>query len=385
MLNNFVPLKSEQYDIEDCFDVSKIKEAPDYGLFHGGYNHRSCLRPALVSVPAIDFSSITDFKWTFSGCKALTSVPQLDTSKGTDFSYMFSSCTTLTTVPQLDTSNGSNFGSMFDYCTGLTSIPQLDTSKGTDFSYMFYRCDTLTSVPKLDTSNGTNFRDMFYGCSGLTTIPQLDTSAGKAVSHMFHGCKIENVDSFSAPLADYAQGVFYECKNLKTVGTVDLRNASDVSELFLDCEALTSVGSIRLGKATAVWYMFHGCKRLTQIPPIDVKSATQCMWMFDYCEHLTTLGTENVPDADGNLVAPWQFKVSVDFGDCPLDKTSIECVMNNIQTVTTTQTLTISKTSALNIRGQTDKSYDYTSDAHYQEMMKICTDKGWTVAVNSSY
>ena len=336
MLNNFVPLKSEQYDIEECFDVSKIKNELGMG-FYVAYNLLSCLRPALWSVPAIDSSSITDFKFTFFSCTRLTSIPQLDTSKGTNFCRMF-------------------YG-----CSGLTSIPQLDTSKGTDFSGMFFGCSGLTSIPQLDTSKGTNFSDMFYGCSGLTSIPQLDTSKGTDFS-----------------------GMFEECKNIKAVH-LKMANCRSMSNAFDGCEALQAVTGIDLAGSEYIHALFRKCSSLTSLSAMCVSQVVDASMAFSECATLSTLGTENVPDADGNLVAPWQFKVSIDFGHCPLDKASIECVMNNIQTVTTTQTLKISKTSALNICGQTDKSYDYTSDTHYQEMMKICTDKGWTVAVNSSY
>ena len=155
--------------------------------------------------------------------------------------------------------------------------------------------------------------------------------------------------------------------------------------MFYFCQALTSVPQLDTSKGTDFGRMFSACKALTSVPQLDTSKGTYFPEMFSGCTSLTTLGTDSVTDADGNTVAPWRFKVSIDFGYCPLDKTSIECVMNNLQTVSSTKTLTISKTTALNICGHTDKSYDYTSDTHYQEMMKICTDKGWKVAVNSRY
>ena len=162
-------------------------------------------------------------------------------------------------------------------------------------------------------------------------------------------------------------------------------NCVSMTYVFFGCNALQTVTGLNLANSKYITLLFYKCQAITKLPAMCVSQVIEAIQTFYDCATLRTLGTENVPDADGNLVAPWQFKVSVDFGDCPLDKTSIECVMTNIQTVTTTQTLEISKTSALNICGQTDRYYDYTSDAHYQEMMKICTDKGWMVAVNSSY
>ena len=224
---------------------------------------------------------------------------------------------------------------MFRNCNNITTIPALEFPNCTSFSSMFESCRALTSVSQLDTSKGTNFSDMFESCVALTSVPQLDTSKG-----------------------------------------------TNFSDMFKNCSSLTSVPLLDTSNGTNFSYMFSGCKALTSVPQLDTSNGTNFSYMFFLCTPLTSLGIDSLTDADGNTVKPWQFKVSVDFGYCPLDKASIECVMNNLQTVSSTQTLTISKTTALNICGQTDKSYDYTSDAHYQEMMKICTDKGWTVAVN---
>ena len=190
---------------------------------------------------------------------------------------------------------------------------------------------------------------------------------------------------FDAKALTNATYMFYNCYNIESIPLIDTSNCTDFSYMFSGCQALTSVPQLDTSKGTTFRSMFNNCEALTTIPPLDTSNGTECRFMFDACRSLTSLGTDSLTDADGNLVKPWQFKVSIDFGYCPLDKTSIECVMNNLQTVSSTQTLTISKTTALNICGQTDKSYDYTSDTHYLEMMSVCTSKGWKVAVETSH
>ncbi len=134
-------------------------------------------------------------------------------------------------------------------------------------------------------------------------------------------------------------------------------------------------------KATNLKYCFRYCSRLTtlNLPDGFGAKATDISYCFYNCTRLTTL---NLPDGFGakaeNLKSTFSscralttitgnpnFKVSVDFSNCPLTTDSAMVIINGLQTVTTAQTLTLNAT---------------TLAALTDEQKAVATAKGWTLA-----
>ena len=199
-------------------------------------------------------------------------------------------------------------GGKFSYTkyTDLTGILKYsDTENVTNMEYMFQNCNKLTTIPLLDTSKVTNMKNMFT-TSGLTTIPLLDTSK---VTNMYY--------------------MFYNCLKLTTIPTLDTSNVTDMNGMFANCSRLTSVGQLDASKCTYFDNMFSNCSKLEQIHMTGMKVS------FDI--HYSTLFTREA------LVE----------------------ILNNLATVTNTQTLTMGST---NLSKLTD------------EDKAIATNKGWTLA-----
>ena len=101
---------------------------------------------------------------------------------------------------------------------------------------------------------------------------------------------------------------------------------------------------------------FNGCSHLTSLtlPAGFGQNATSTTYCFDGCNALETIiGNPN-------------FKVSIDFKSCKkLTYDSLMVVINGLQTVTSTQTLTLGSTNLAKLT-EADK--------------QIATDKGWTLA-----
>ena len=106
----------------------------------------------------------------FAGCEALVSVPDLDTSQVTNMQYMFYKCSSLTSIPAMDTSQVTNMYGMLANCSSLTSIPAMDTSQVANMSSMFANCSSLTSVPAMDSGQAWNIAYMFNSCSALESV-----------------------------------------------------------------------------------------------------------------------------------------------------------------------------------------------------------------------
>ena len=188
----------------------------------------------------------------------------------------------------------------------LTNILKYgDTSNVTNMSYMFYSCSNLTTIPSLDTSNVTDMNSMFSSCSNLTTIPSFDTS-----------------------------------------------NVTDMYSMFSYCSKLTSVPLLDTSNVTNMSYMFYRCSNLTTIPSFDTSNVTDMNSMFSYCIKLTTIHMKNMK-VNFNISASTLFT----------RETLLE-ILNNLATVTSTQTLTMGNT---NLAKLTD------------EDKVIATNKGWTL------
>lgn len=215
-----------------------------------------------------------------------------------------------------------------------TSVDDLiqpnDTENVTNMISMFRECSNLTTIPQLDTSNVTNMYGMFYNCSKLTTIPQLNTS------------KVDNMNS-----------MFYYCSSLESIPLLDTGNVTNMYGMFNNCFALTAVPQFNTSKVTNMSSMFNWCKKLTVIPQWDVSNVTNMSNMFFYCSGLKSILMTGM-------------KVSFDISaSTKFERTDLLIILNNLATVTKTQTL---KMGATNLAKLTD------------EDKLIATNKGWTLA-----
>lgn len=215
-----------------------------------------------------------------------------------------------------------------------TSVDDLiqpnDTENVTNMISMFRECNKLTSIPQLSTGNVTNMYGMFNNCGKLITIPQLNTS------------KVDNMNN-----------MFYGCSSLESIPLLDTGNVTSMYGMFNNCFALASVPQFNTSKVTNMGGMFTWCQKLTVIPQWDVSKVTNMSNMFFYCTALKSILMTGM-------------KVSFDISaSTKFTREALVEILNNLATVTTTQTL---KMGATNLARLTD------------EDKLIATNKGWTLA-----
>ena len=228
-----------------------------------------------------------------------------------------------------DTANVKSFESMFEN-SSVTTIPQLNTSNVTNMNYMFEACANLTSIPQLNTSNVKNMSSMFYQCKSLTSIPLLDTS------------KVTNMSYMLA-----------YCKNLSSIPLLNTSKVTDMSYMFYNCNSLTSIPLLDTSKVTDISSIFYGCKALTTVPALDASHITNMNSMFSGCSSLKSI-----------LMTGMKVKFDIS-SSTQFEESDLVTILNNLATVTTTQTLTM---GATNLAKLTD------------EEKAIATNKGWTLA-----
>ena len=223
--------------------------------------------------------------------------------------------------------------SLFRFYSGSTIeglINKEDTSNVTDMTTMFYNCLNLTIIPQLNTSNVVKMESMFAGCSNLTTIPQLDTS---------------NVTTM--------QMMFRNCSRLSSIPLLDTRNVASVWAMFQSCTSLITIPLLDISKIQYMQEVFAGCTSLTTIPALDVSNVKSFIKTFTGCTSLKSILMTGMA-VSFDISASTQFETD-----------DLVTILNNLATVTTSQTLTMGATNLAKL-----------SD----EQKKIATDKGWTLA-----
>ena len=253
----------------------------------------------------------------------------------------FSGKTTLLTVDKLNTSRVTNMEQMFRECTGLTSLDlsKLDTSNVTDMSSMFYDCSGLTSLNLrgFNTKNVIYMYYMFYNCRGLTSL---------------------DLSGFDTSEVTEMWDMFAECSGLTSLNLsgFDTKNVISMSGMFVGCNNLTSLdlSEFNTSKVVDMSVMFYYCTGLTSLDlsGFDMSYVTDMGDMFTGCSKLIELDSmQNIPEA-------------LDLSTTVLDTTSLLDVINNLATVTTTQTLTLGSTLLAKLT---------------EEQIAIAVNKGWTV------
>ena len=251
----------------------------------------------------------------------------------------------------------------------IEQIPSGGASEPTNKRAVFaYETETNIVVPNVmvvDMMAMINLGYCFYKCSNLTTLTLPDGFGQNAtiISYCFYYCvrltTLTLPDGFGQRSIQIGE-CFYNCSNLTTLTLPDGfgQNAININECFWNCSNLTTL-TLPDGfgqKATSIKYCFSNCSNLTTLTLPDGfgQKATTLTNCFSRCSNLTTItGNPN-------------FKVSLKLSECTnLTHDSIMVVINGLQTVTSTQTLTLGSTNLSKITN---------------EEKKIATDKGWTLA-----
>lgn len=286
-------------------------------------------------------TDITDFYNMFHNCSSLTTIPSISLNSATDTSSMFEG-SGLVSYPSLSTFHVTNMNSMFNSCSNLKDAGQIDMTSNTNAAYMFYQCYNLTNVGIKNSGRVTTFKFCFGSCSSLETVPWFDTSKAILINAMFDGCsKIKTIPSFDCSSACTTQSMFYGCTSLESIPLLNIKKSTDVSFMFQNCSSLTEIPALDLSSVGGA------------VPTSEGERNGHMGSMFAGCSKLAKIHMKNIP-------------LSFDISQTAVNtEEDLVEILNNLNTVTTTQTLTMGSTK-LALLTDDDK--------------KIATDKGWTLA-----
>ena len=272
----------------------------------------------------------------------------------------------------------------------------VDLSQSADLGYCFYNCKNLSSLTLPDGFGrvATNIDNCFSGCKGLTslTLPAGFGRVATNINNCFSGC--EGLVSLTLPdgfgsVAKEISTCFNNCTSLTsmTLPAGFGSAATDIRNCFWQCHKLKSL-TLPVGfgqNATNISYCFEADYKLSSLTLPDGfgSVATDIRRSFYTCVNLVDL---HLPEGFGqnviksqfaqnaftqctkltNITGNPNFKVSFSLSDSTqLTHDRLMVVINGLQTVTSTQTLTLGSTNLAKLT-EADK--------------KIATDKGWTLA-----
>ena len=268
----------------------------------------------------------------------------------------------------LDTSNMTDMTSMFENCSSLTSldVSGFNTSNATDMTLMFYNCKNLTSldVSSFNTSKVTRMRNTFGYLENISSldVSLFDTSKVTSMEQMFLNCsKLTSIDlsNFNTSNVTRMYGMFKECSSLTSldVSNFDTSQVTSMAYMFYGCKSLTSLtfgSNFNTSSVTNMNQMFYNCPKLKNIVgTLNMQNVTSASNMIEYCSALEEVHIHNL---GVDLKLSNSYKIT---HDCLVE------LINNLQTVTSTKTLTLGSTNLAKL-----------TDAEKQ----VATNKGWTLA-----
>lgn len=159
-------------------------------------------------------------------------------------------------------------------------------------------------------------------------------------------------------LLDATKSCFHLFNNYKGTSVNELISYSDTSNvttmnyMFNNCPSLTTIPQLDTSKVNNMKGMFYNCTKLVTIPQLDASNVRDMSDMFYCCYRLKSI-----------LMTGMKVSFNI-FKSTDFQESDLVTILNNLATVTSTQTLTMGST---NLAKLTD------------EEKAIATNKGWTL------
>ena len=302
-----------------------------------------------IDISSWDTSNVAIFETMFMQCKATelklpSKFVKSIEGKLTNIYRMFNQSSVISLdVTEWDTQNADNLIGIFMMCKKLTEIKGIEnwnTSKVTNMNQLFYQCYKLTSlnISEWETGQVTNMNSMFQECEALVSLDlsDWDTSSVTNMSSMFKNCSSLtslNVSGWGNSNSIDMGNMFYDCKVLVELdlSTWNFTNVSNIDYIFRDMTSLTDLDAsgITLANTTDVFNFAYQSTNLTNF--VSFKNISTVV-TATYLNNLTV--------------------------------NSIMSIINNLATVTTTQTLQLGATNLAKLT---------------EDQVAIAVNKGWTV------
>lgn len=262
----------------------------------------------------------------------------LDATKSADYLFYEYQGTSVDDLIQYnDTENVESMSRTF-YSSKVVKVPELNTSKVKDFRYAL-TYSSINEFPNWNFSNAETIGYLLRQCKSLKTDIVINNLSKLTGDYCLNGICQQNVvtsvtlNGLNPDIAYSLDQAFFDCGWLKSVSlnttTGVPMKVKSMSETFNYCGQLTTLPLMDLTQCTR--FGVTGCNSLESIPAYDLSNITSI--------DLSNLYKLAEFHATGMKVS---FNIS---SSTEFTKEALVEILNNLATVTTTQTLTMGATN----------------------------------------
>jgi hypothetical protein len=250
-------------------------------------------------------------------------------SQTTSYSTGFLDC--ILSMPNASSGQSIIFGGNTVRHTYVERVNVLTIGACTSMVAMFQQCHSLEVVPLFNTQNVTSMVAMFQLCHSLEVVPLFDTGLVNSMASMLNACySLKSIPNFNLTSLTNISGMVVECRGLQSFPELNTSSVTNFSGLFFDCRSLNSIPALSTAAVTTTDF--------GNLFALGASSLNRCQMVFQR---------------------------TVSFQNCQLSRDAIVEIFNNLATVTTAQTITITGNWGVTALSAAD--------------LLIATNKGWVV------
>lgn len=128
---------------------------------------------------------------------------------------------------------------------------------------------------------------LFFRCRELVSVRSIDFGKAKSAQCLFWCCG----NLRAAPECDVsgltdANSMFEQCQRLREARNLNFAQARDVHSMFRGCPLLENVSGLRMPAATDAHSLFEGCVRLAEVPELGLREGADVRDIFRGCIRL---------------------------------------------------------------------------------------------------
>lgn len=166
---------------------------------------------------------------------------------------------------------------------------KVSSNWGAIFSGRFQDRNNIVHVVGANLLGVATVGSAFVNCTALRSVGTMDISTATNLTTMFSDCSaLNSITSLNTASATEMRNMFSGCTSLSAVPSLDTSHVTTMSYMFSGCRSITSVPLFNTSNVTSMASMFEGCVSLTSVPLFDTSKVTMMSSMFSTCLSLAT-------------------------------------------------------------------------------------------------
>ena len=259
------------------------------------------------TVGANDINQIYNVKYIFG-----TRINTSDTSyymlynvllrNNTYFNIPYSNIVRDINLNSLDIKNGINILGVTGSYTASTEFSGVKMDPVTASSSAVPLSNSITEVSGLDALNAGNMANFFVGLPKLKSVSNISMPLVTSMSRMFYNCRnlmyLNSVNMYNEDVSSFPScfQMFYNCSNLVSIDN-DCKFPKEITNavsMFYFCNSLKYVNTPIIFNTNNLSSTFYGCHNLEDFSNFIFKDFSNMKLTFGYCSNINLYTVHNV-------------------------------------------------------------------------------------------